>query len=159
MSIALCTCAHLGLVETKARLLTRDRDRSENVIIPADFWWATGHEALDQNWPVGDFSTWIDRQVECRAFGVCFSLGGLRDMLAPEISATLARQLSVAGNAAWMTAKAARAFMYGELGKNPLVAGECLLDQCRLGFVVARAVLMQRADGQDPDEWSAAERE
>lgn len=130
---------------TKARLLTRDSERRENVVIPADFWWAEGHEALDQNWAVGDFSTWIDKRIEYRALGVCFSLDNLRDMLAPELAATLARQLSVTSDAAWVTAKATRAFVYGELGKNSLVAGDCLIDQRRLGFVAARAVSMQRA--------------
>jgi len=41
--------------------------------LPAEFWWAKGHQALNQNWPAGDFDTWIKGgQVHLEAFGVSF---------------------------------------------------------------------------------------
>lgn len=38
-------------------------------------------------------------------------------------------------------------------------AADVLIDHCRLGFVNARAVLMQRANGARPDDWHDEERE
>jgi hypothetical protein len=53
--LALCGRVHAGLVRTKALLLIVGGVRRENVTIPPDFWWAEGHEALEQNWATGDF--------------------------------------------------------------------------------------------------------
>jgi hypothetical protein len=75
--LALCSRAHEDLVGTKADLLTIAGKRYEDAPVPASFWWADGHEALIQDWPVGDFSTWLDRKVEWRAFGVLFDLEGV----------------------------------------------------------------------------------
>jgi len=141
---ALCKRAHEGLIRTKARLLVMGEKRGENVLVPTSFWWATGHEALDQDWTIGDFSTWIDRRIECRAFGVTFDLDGIREMLSPVESAKIARSLSVAGDNDWITANAARRFMYDDFGVSPTSAGTLLIDQCRLGFVAARAVEMRQ---------------
>jgi hypothetical protein len=58
-----------------------------------------------------------------------------------------------------MTAKAARAFVYDQLGAVPTQAGAVLLEQCRLGFVAARAVLRKQAKEDDPDRWLIEERE
>ena len=158
--IALCTRAHAGLIKAKARLLTIGSSRRENVAIPAEFWWARGQGALDQDWNVGDFSTWIDNKLEYRAFGVSFDFDGLREMISPDNAATVLRELSVAGDAGWMTAKAARRLMYNELGVQPAVAGAALLDQCRLGFATARAVLMQQTDRSPPvTDWTDEARE
>lgn len=49
--------------------------------------------------------------------------------------------------------------LYGQLRAQPVIAGRLLIDQCRLGFVAARAVLMQRADGQRADNWAVEARE
>lgn len=158
--IALCTRANAGLVKTQARLLTMGSTRQENVAIPVEFWWAGGHEALGQDWNVGDFSTWINNLLECRAYGVSFDFDGLREMISPDKAATILREMSVASNTGWMTAKAARAFMYNELGVQPVVAGGALIDQCRLGFVTGRAVVMQQAGrAQHINDWSDAARE
>lgn len=158
-TLSLCARAHAGLVRTKARLLMIGSERAENAPIPPDFWWAEGHEALEQDWATGDFSTWIKRQVHWRAFGVLFALPDVLEMLPPERRAIAARSMSVAGNPKWLSAKEARRYTYEKGGANPVHAPRVLIDQCRLGFVNARAVLFQRADGGRPSNWSAEERE
>ena len=61
-----------------------ERQSSE---IPKAFWWACGHEALDQDWNTGDFSTYIDRRLRWQAFGVEFDRIDIAAMLAPESDA------------------------------------------------------------------------
>lgn len=60
------------LVRTHAVRFIKHRETQDNVDLPAEFWWAEGHEALEQNWVTGDFSTWIDRTWEWKAYGVRF---------------------------------------------------------------------------------------
>jgi hypothetical protein len=50
----------------------------EDAEVPKEFWWAGGHEALEQNWKTGDFETWIDQKFPMRALGVSFLLADLR---------------------------------------------------------------------------------
>ncbi len=70
--ITICTRAHHGLIRCRAERLVMGRESRDNVEVPEEFWWAKGHQALEQNWKAGDFSTWIKQRVECRAFGVTF---------------------------------------------------------------------------------------
>lgn len=121
--LALCVRAHAGLVRAKARLLIVGDDRTENAPIPPAFWWAEGHEALEQNWATGDFSTWIDRRVHWQAFGISFALDDVLEMLPVERRAIAARSVSVVGNPGWLSAKEARRFTYEKGGINPVQAG------------------------------------
>jgi hypothetical protein len=84
---------------------------------------------------------------------------GIKQMLPAPRAAAVARQMSVAGDPDWVTALAARAFVYGELRTQPAIAGRLLINQSRLGFVAARSALMQRADGQRGDHWAFEARE
>lgn len=156
---AICKRAHAGLLKSKARLLIVDDDIRENVEIPAHFWWADGEAALEQDWHRGDFSTFFDRDVEIRAFGVEFDFNGLREMIPPGEVAALARDCSVSADPAWMSAAAAQRFAYEKLGAPLAVAGKRLIDQARLGFVPARAVLMQRSNSGVSESWHHEERE
>ena len=156
---AICERAHASLLAAKAELLILDQRRSENAPIPSEFWWAQGHEALEQDWLRGDFSTWIDRDIEARAFSVTFDFEGLRKLLPPEKGALALRELSVSSDPAWVSASEARRFMYEKLGVPPISAGSQLIDQCRLGFVPARAQLMQRKTYANSDKWGAEQRE
>ena len=113
--IGLCSRAHANLVETKAKLVTVGGHRHEDSPVPADFWWADGGAALVQDWSVGDFSTWINQKVECKAFGVLFDLEGVLAMIPAERRGGHRLSLSVAGDPAWATAKQARQHV-GELG-------------------------------------------
>lgn len=76
---AICTRANDGVVAAKAKIFIIGDHRSTDAAVPDGFWWARGHAALDQNWPLGDFETWIDHHVHCRAYGVEFLR---RDILA-----------------------------------------------------------------------------
>ena len=150
---SLCARASDGLVQTKADLFIlgegRDEERKENVPIPPKFWWAGGHEALEQNWAAGDFSTWIDQKLHLRAFGVTFALSDVLDMLPLDKRALVARRLSVAGSTAWMSARQASLFACKAPGVTD--GRTAVLDYARLGFVVGRAVLAQGfADRHNP---------
>ena len=69
----ICKRAHAGLIKARAKRLIRDDERAaDNVDLPAGFWWAEGGEALDHNWTIGDFDTWIGNTIHLRAFGVTF---------------------------------------------------------------------------------------
>lgn len=153
----LCARAHAGLVKTRARLLVHEERRAENVELPPTFWWAEGHEALEQNWPTGDFATWIDGKGEYRAFGVELDLDGVLGMLPFEERASVARRLSVAGNAAWMPARQASLLACKAPG---VVSGSAaVLDHARLGFVTGRAVLAQGFADQNSSRLMWEERE
>ncbi|GAA4752479.1 hypothetical protein GCM10023264_19260 [Sphingomonas daechungensis] len=150
--------AHAGLLNSRARLFVSERGEAQFALVPREFWWAEGHDALEQDWERGDFSTWINKTFELRAYGVEFDFDGLRDMLSAESWFKLARNLSVVGDPSWLSAVAARQFMYEELGANPVAAGPALLDKCKLGFVPARAALMQKSSSGFTS-WSLEERE
>lgn len=159
-SYALCERASVDLVKAHARLLLIDEDRHEDVAIPAKFWWAEGHAALVQDWASGDFSTWIDHSEQFRAFGVTFALSGLLEMLPFERRGQTARSFSVAGSADWISASDARKFAYNEGGVNPAHAGLAVIDQAKLGFLTARAVLAQGSRGGSNETgwiWEARE--
>ena len=143
----LCERAKAGLVKSSARLLLIGNERHEGTEIPLKFWWAEGHEALHQDWASGDFSTWIDRTVEWKAFGVTFALSGVLEMLPFERRGLTALSLSVAGNANWISAIEARKFAYNEGGVNPTRAATAVIEQAKLGFLTARAVLAQGSKG------------
>jgi hypothetical protein len=157
--LGLCSRAHANLVATKAKLVTVGGGGHEDSPVPADFWWADGGAALTQDWSVGDFSTWINRKVECKAFGVQFDLEGVLAMIPAERRGDHRLSLSVAGDPAWLTAHQARQRVGSSAGLADARARTLLIDNCRLGFLSARVVLMQRSDARRPGEWSHEERE
>ncbi len=156
---AICERCHLGLVRSRALRFHKHHEELRDVELPRQFWWAEGHEALEQNWDIGDFSTWIDRTFHWRAYGVRFVLEDLLELTTFEERAAIRRRLSVAGNPAWVSAREARRFAYEQAGLQPTKAGSAIVDQCRLGFVSARAVQMRSALGQDPNDWRDEARE
>ena len=158
--LAICERSHAGLIRTHAASFYRVDDVQADAELPREFWWAEGHEALDQNWQTGDFSTWIDHKHHWRAFGVRFALDDLLKLLPIDQHASIRRRLSVAGNSAWVSAREARRFAYDRAGLNPMTAGKAVVEQCRLGFVMARAVEMRWASGRKPDDgWTEEARE
>lgn len=78
---AICRRAHDGLVRAKARTLAIGKRRGEDLPVPSEFWWAGGEAALTQSWATGDFETWIDRKIHCRAYGVSFFLEDINSMV------------------------------------------------------------------------------
>lgn len=159
-SYAICARLQSGLIRSRARLVLIDENRHEDVFVDRKFWWAGGHEALDQDWTKGDFSTWIDHSEHWQAFGVTFALAGVLEMLPFERRGVVARSLSVAASADWVPAKQARQFAYKQGGVNPAVAGRAIIEQARLGFLTARAVLAQGSTGGGGEtHWSWDARE
>jgi hypothetical protein len=158
--ISLCTRLSAGLITARARTLTMDGQEAHNVSVPKTFWWAKGYEALEQDWSSGDFFTWIERKSQVSAFGVQFPLSAVLEMLAFEKRAIVARSLSVSGSADWLSALQARQLAYNEFRFNPMTAGSAIIEQARLGFVSARAVLAQGSFvGHTESNWSWEERE
>lgn len=86
---AIADRAHDGLVRTRAVRFVKHRDAFDNVELPKEFWWAGAHAALEQNWAVGDFSTFINRTWHWKAYGVSFHRADIKKMLpaAPAVSA------------------------------------------------------------------------
>ena len=157
--MAICERCHAGLIRSRAKLFHKHYEALHDVDLPREFWWAEGHEALDQNWDTGDFSTWLSQTFHWRAYGVRFALEDLLELIAFEERATTRRCLSVAGNPAWISAREARRFAYEEARLQPARAGNAIVDQCRLGFVAARAVEMCSALGREQTDWTNEARE
>ena len=158
--ISLCTRLHAGLITARARTFSTAGQEARGVAVPKKFWWATGHEALEQDWTSGDFSTWIDRSQQLFAFGVTFPLSAVLEMVAFENRALIARKLSVAGSTDWVPAKEARRLAYDRFHHNPMTAGTAIVEHARLGFVGARAVLAQGSmGGPNESNWVWEERE
>jgi len=78
--IAICTRAHAGMVKARAKRFIQASKKFDNVEVPSEFWWAKGHEALDQDWQTGDFDTWIDHKCHWQAFGVEFLRSDIESM-------------------------------------------------------------------------------
>jgi hypothetical protein len=136
--IALCTRLHAGLISARADLLIIDHKEERSAKIPQGFWWSEGHAALQQNWQSGDFETWIDQKVQCKAFGVTFALSEVLEIVPFERRALIARSLSVAGDPDWVSAKEALRLSFE--AANKLKPGEAILELARLGFVSGKAV-------------------
>ena len=157
--MTICERTHAGLIRSRAELFNRHDQELRDVELPREFWWAKGHEALEQNWDTGDFSTWIDRKLHWRGYGVRFALDDLLKLIPFEEHAATRRRLSVAGNPAWVSAREARRFAYDQAGVQPVKAGKAVVKQCRFGFISARAVEMRFARGSKPGDWTEEARE
>ena len=155
---ALLSRVRAGQLKSNARLLNIEGDSRADVNLKKEFWHRTPYSEFEEHWEVGDFVA-IHDGLYHHAIGVAFDLAGLSEMLPAERRPELARRCSVAGSSEWITAKAARAFMYAQLNAAPTSAAALLLDKCRLGFVAGRAVLRQQTAKGDPDSWDIEERE
>lgn len=148
-----------GMVRCRARRSTIDGEPVEFLNLPAEFWSDSGREPLQQNWEHGDFQSSFDGLTISCAFGVRFEASDVLAMIPVESRAAAARSLSVAGNAAWVSAREARQFAYEKAGLNPMRVANAVVEQCRLGFVTARAVEMRWAAGRKPGDWTEEARE
>jgi hypothetical protein len=78
----ICERAHGGLIRSRAEQFHRGSRISHNCDVPKEFWYAEGHQALEQDWAVGDFSTWVERgSVQLKAFGVTFARSDIQKLL------------------------------------------------------------------------------
>jgi|SRR5579863_453688 len=78
----ICKRAHNGLVRSRAERFIEGEKESRDFEIPKGFWWAEGDSALHQNWPIGDFDTWVERgNLHLRAFSVSFLRADIEKMI------------------------------------------------------------------------------
>jgi len=147
------------MVRCYARRVTMNDEACDNATLPDDFWSDEGRERLLQDWEAGDFRASFDGLSVFCAYGVRFDALDVLEMVSVEQRGLAARSLSVAGNSAWVSAREARRFAYDEARISPQSAGKAVVEQCRLGFVTARAVEMRWAAGQRPDDWAEEARE
>ena len=139
-SHSLCERLRDGLIASRAETFVRHDQALSAALLPKEFWWAGGYDALEQDWAAGQFSTWIDRAFHWKAYGVQMALSGVLEMLPFNDRAVTARALSVAGDVGWISARAAKQFAYDKAGAIPMKAGAAIIVQARLGFITARAV-------------------
>lgn len=151
---------HAGLVRARAkRLIVGPKQYDDHEILP-HFWWAEGGNALDQNWIAGDFSTWIENRVHLRAFGVSFELSGILEILPSDSRASVARQLSVAGNENWLSTARALDYVQRSTNLDRISAKVALFEQAGFGFVAARAILAKQSqESNDTGRWAWQRRE
>jgi hypothetical protein len=80
----ICERAHGGLIRARAEQFHYGHRVLYNHNIPKEFWWAEGHEALEQDWAAGDFSTWVERgSLQLKAFGMIFARADIEKLLLP----------------------------------------------------------------------------
>ncbi|WP_454641589.1 DUF2513 domain-containing protein [Bradyrhizobium liaoningense] len=96
--MTICERAHAGLIRARAEKFIVDNKPEGECEIPAEFWWAEGHEALEQNWTAGDFGTWLRQRTRLRAFGVSFLRSDVEKIIpAGALVSTESRPLGVQG--------------------------------------------------------------
>jgi hypothetical protein len=78
---AICSRAYVGLIKAKAKRIIIGGIVHDDAEVPERFWWAEGEAALEQNWGTGDFETWINNQIEMRAYGVQFSRADIEELV------------------------------------------------------------------------------
>jgi hypothetical protein len=78
-TFAICAPANDGLIRARAERFMLDKQISDDVEVPAEFWW---HAALQQNWKTGDFETWINQYLHLKAYGVSFLRSHIEKMIA-----------------------------------------------------------------------------
>ena len=82
--LRICERAYAGLIRARAEQFHHGQRVFPNHDIPKEFWWAEGHQALEQDWAAGDFSTWIERgSIQLKAFGVTFARADIGKLLPP----------------------------------------------------------------------------
>lgn len=80
-TFAICARANDGMIRARAARFMRGNKISDDVEVPAEFWWARGHAALEQNWKTGDFETWINGLLHLNAYGVSFLRSHIEKMI------------------------------------------------------------------------------
>jgi hypothetical protein len=86
--MTICKRAHNGLIRARAERFIAGKKESSDFEIPKGFWWAEGNKALHQNWPIGDFDTWVEMgNLHLQAFGVSFFRTDIEKMIPADILA------------------------------------------------------------------------
>jgi hypothetical protein len=132
---AICSRAFDGLIAARARLLVIGEKRAEEAAVPREFWWAKGQAALEQKWVSGDFETWIDNRIQCRAYGVQFREIDIEAMLP---TTGRVRKVQPAGQGNFAPAARCVAELRDSLGCTKEEAGRHILRFCRAGLIDSR---------------------
>lgn len=138
-ALTICGRAHDELVRTRAERFIKHQASFEHVELPSQFWWAEGHEARDQNWVSGDFSTWINRTYQWKAYGVRFNRADIEALLPKRERATFPR--TQPGN--YAPAATCLRELQTALGCSSETAEQLILRACRAGVVPARCADMR----------------
>lgn len=136
--LRICERAHAGLIAAKAERIIWAGQEEQEQLIGKGFWWAEGHEALEQDWKAGDFATWIDKRVEVKAFGVSFDFNAISELVPADKQAEALRRISVVAHDDWIGARELHLEVLEAYG--PTFGSEKLLEACRLGQLGARAM-------------------
>jgi hypothetical protein len=132
---AICSRANDGLIRARARRLLWGNESTDNSEVPPKFWWGRGELALTQNWGSGDFETWIDQRIHCRAYGVEFFREDIEAMVpAPSPRTPLNR--SEPGN--YAPAHDCLSELRKTLGCDDFEAQRLIIRACRTGLLSAR---------------------
>lgn len=133
---AICSRAHDGIIVARAQTFIAGSKREQDVEVPAWFWWAGGDAALTQKWASGDFETWIDHKLHCRAYGVTFLESDIAAMLPASRGSVIRVTRPAAGN----FASSARCIneLQSRLGCTRKEAADHVLRFCRAGLIQAR---------------------
>lgn len=134
---------HAGLIRSRAELYRHNGTDQYHVEVPREFWRGDGSELPTQNWIAGDFNAGTENGEHWCAFGVRFDLEGLLALVPSEDRAAVRLRHSVAGNPAWVSARDAINLGAQEPECSVTTAGGTVVEQCRLGFLIARAVEMR----------------
>lgn len=157
----ICERAHSGLIVAKADSVIWNSKESRNKELPREFWWAEGHEALEQDWEAGDFSTWIDKRFEIKAFGVSFDFLAISELVTADKQATAMRAISVIAEENWISAQDLHRLISQRV--NPSMSGAQIIEACKLGQLAGRAaraageIANKKAKDHQAKEWAAIE--
>lgn len=131
---AIADRAHDGLLRAHAGRFVKNGEVLDDVLLPKEFWWAGAHEALEQNWPAGDFSTWIRRMYHWKAYGVRFSRDDIEAMIPRRERLALDRMEP--GN--YAPAATCLSELRETLACDDATAARLILKNCRAGLVPSR---------------------
>jgi rhodanese-related sulfurtransferase len=147
----ICPRACDGILTARAAILFWGNERRENCPIPKEFWWAGAEAALTQNWRSGDFETWIDNRLHCRAYGVMFLEAEIDVIVPGRQKPPAAPQLNFAPAAECVDQLSRQA------GIDPATAVKRLVHHCATGLIASRCSrfwwrISDRYDSQREDE-------
>jgi len=133
---SICSRAYDGLVRARAKRLVWGDKQRDDADVPAEFWWARGQGALKQNWTSGDFETWIEQRVHCRAYSVDFLRADIEEMIPARRPRGSELVRSEPGNFA--SASISREELSKSFGGDLEKAEATILKACRAGLVASR---------------------
>ena len=138
---AICERAHDGLIAARAERLILGEKVIEPANVPKDFWWARGGAAMDAKWAVGDFETWIEGRIHCRAYSVEFARADIERMLPRSARAIEGATATAEGVARVGNFESARRCLFeltNAIGGDEARAIDLILRNCRAGLIPSR---------------------